>query len=100
VAAERAEEELRSLKARTAVELSDAKSNRGELWKQMMQTKDQADKERKGLVDKLDDAQAALEAANSRCDAEKGLARMLELEKDKLKKKVLACCACLCCLHW
>jgi hypothetical protein len=86
----RAEEEIRALKAHSAEELSTAKTNRGELWKQMMQRKAQADEERKGLVDKLDDANNALEAANSRCEAEKGRANMLEHEKDKIKKKVLA----------
>lgn len=89
-AAERAEGELRSLRERTAEQLSDANANKGELWKQMMQTKDLADKERKGLADKLTDAQSALEAANARCDHGQGLSSMLEVEKDKMKHKVLA----------
>jgi hypothetical protein len=88
VAAERAEAELRKLRERTAEQLTDANNNKGELWKQMMQTKEQADRERKGLVEQLDDAKAALEAANARCDNEKSRSSMLQFDMEKMKKNV------------
>lgn len=87
-AAERAEKDLQSLRARTTEQLSDANANKGELWKQMMQAKDQAMQDRMGLAAQLADVQTALEAANARCDHEQGISSMLKGDKDKLKDKV------------
>lgn len=95
-AAERAESELASLREGTAKQLSDANANKGELWKQMMHHKDQADKERKGLFDQLTDAQSALEAIQLKYETERGRASMLEDDKVKLKKQVLALSCALC----
>lgn len=97
-AAERAEEELHSLRKQNAAQLNDAKDNKGELWKQMMQTKEQSEKKHKNLTEQLTDTQSALEAANSRCQNAVGHASMLEGEKINIKSKVRAHGSLLCCV--
>lgn len=89
-AMDRAQEELQALRARTSAQLNDAVANKGEIWKQMMQAKQEAGNEKRELQDKLSALEADLEAANTRCDVQAREMQMLISDKSTAQTRVWA----------